>query len=696
VPLIPARISDSGSNKPRESSKSHSSRSAAAVLQFGVPALCYFISNNLSIYALSLLPAYSYMLLTNLKIITTGLLNIAVLKKSLSIEQQVSLVLLFLGLSAGNSTVSSNSSSPNLTLNIPQGILVMLIVALCSATATVYTEWVMNHSTFKDESIHLQNARLYTFGIILNAVYYLQDTVRRSGTLAAVFSGFFSHMRAIHWAVVLGLGLMGLVVSAIIKFHGNITKVYASALSMFVAAWASQVLLGESAPPIFYVGAAVAAFAVWLYNSPPGFLTRLCSHQGKPSNSVLVLALLLALVGVGLLYAHGSPSSSITSSSIPAAVAGSNTSSNSSTPSVVSATPSIPSPSAAAMTAAAAAGAVAPDQSVAPSRKKQEAIKAVSKAQQQQQQQAIPVQALPEVSQEYAQWHQEHANPPSIPALSKFLKNDSLAIPEEWLPMETKGFKSVCPNITCSMESSCTVYNSSCCNYLNQELLSFMVAFLHAKGLDREYFGVYGTALGAMRDGTILPWTMDVDLGISPKAARVLESREVREELFQHGYYFFYQGIWRLCPHVKHPSPDFQKGFGEEVAYPGDLPDKAYVDMYSAAPATIATALDWIPKGMKLPKMPLKASLMYNKHLWYLCLNTGWVQVSFENVFNMHGVPLVLPDNLDEHVSLVYGQDWRVPHTSYHGNWGGASYCPRSGLFKGQPSLLRRLLRFLQ
>ena len=163
-----------------------------------------------------------------------------------------------------------------------QAILVMLIVSLCSGTGTVYTELVMNHSSFKKEPIHLQNARLYTAGVLLNSTYYLYDTARRSGIIAAAYFTFFTNMRPIHWAVVPCLSLIGLVISAIIKFHGNMTKVYAAALSMFVAAWTSQRLLGEPAPLTFYIGAAIAAAAVHLYSRPPGILPR-TSHGGKPS-----------------------------------------------------------------------------------------------------------------------------------------------------------------------------------------------------------------------------------------------------------------------------------------------------------------------------------------------------------------------------------------------------------------------------
>lgn len=40
----------------------------SGLLHFGFPAVCYCVSNNLSFYALRLLPAYTYMLLTSPKV----------------------------------------------------------------------------------------------------------------------------------------------------------------------------------------------------------------------------------------------------------------------------------------------------------------------------------------------------------------------------------------------------------------------------------------------------------------------------------------------------------------------------------------------------------------------------------------------------------------------------------------------------
>jgi hypothetical protein len=109
------------------------------------------------------------------------------------------------------------ADSPHVQYNVPAGVLVMLAVAACSALATVYTEWVMNHSCYSSESIHQQNTKLYAAGIVLNGGYLLVHGAATSQRGQALWS----HMYPLHWGIVAALAAMGLLVSAIIKYLGS-------------------------------------------------------------------------------------------------------------------------------------------------------------------------------------------------------------------------------------------------------------------------------------------------------------------------------------------------------------------------------------------------------------------------------------------------------------------------------------------
>jgi hypothetical protein len=79
----------------------------------------------------------------------------------------------------------------------------MLMISVVSAVSSVYTEWLMNHSRFRQESLNVQNIQLYAVGLLLNAAYYWHS----GGQL----TGLLSDMSVLHWLVVLLLSLMGLV-----------------------------------------------------------------------------------------------------------------------------------------------------------------------------------------------------------------------------------------------------------------------------------------------------------------------------------------------------------------------------------------------------------------------------------------------------------------------------------------------------
>jgi hypothetical protein len=149
--------------------------------------------------------------------------------------------------------------------------------------------------------------------------------------------------------------------------------------------------------------------------------------------------------------------------------------------------------------------------------------------------------------------------------------------------------------MNCTLDISCTVTNKSCCAYYNWQLLRDFDVFLTSKGLGDEYALVYGTALGALRNHTIMGHTHDVDVGLSVKAIQVLEQNSTRLELWRAGYTFWYNGAWRLCPHAQHPSSDFRARMRPYTHTQWDWVGKersaVYMDLYIMWPKNTTSAL---------------------------------------------------------------------------------------------------------
>jgi drug/metabolite transporter (DMT)-like permease len=162
---------------------------------------------SLSFHALKIMSAHTYTLLSDLKVISTCVLSYLVLDKRLNQQAVVSLALLFIGICTGQyATLTADDSAAadrpadHLLL---QGVMLMAVVAVLSAVAAVYTEWAMNFSpSYRQESLHLQNMRLYASGTLLNGLYCLLSS---SASLVVM-----DDMRLSHWANVVCLAFMGL------------------------------------------------------------------------------------------------------------------------------------------------------------------------------------------------------------------------------------------------------------------------------------------------------------------------------------------------------------------------------------------------------------------------------------------------------------------------------------------------------
>lgn len=250
---------DATLNQPQQPATS--SCNFPPLLLFAVPGAIYFFNNNLTFILLSLMPAPTYVVLSNLKILTTGLFSYWFLHRLLTKPQWISLGILFF-----STAISQVDLEKGLSLSIsPQAFLLMILFCSLSAAASVFSEYVMKER-FANESIHLQNIKLYMFGILFNGITYL---LTPTANPAAGPAGFWSDMAPIHFFVILAYASLGLVTSAIIKFSGSITKVYASSMSMFFAALVSWLLLSDQLTVLFFVGCFGCCYALHLYYRAP-------------------------------------------------------------------------------------------------------------------------------------------------------------------------------------------------------------------------------------------------------------------------------------------------------------------------------------------------------------------------------------------------------------------------------------------
>lgn len=237
-----------------------------SVLLFPIPSVIYLFHNNVQFYTMAYVDAATYQILGNLKIVTTGALFYIALKRHLSRIQWLALVLLMAG--ATTSQINSNGGG---TLQAPiQGYILGIVSACLSATAGVYTEFLMKKN---NDNLYFQNLQLYGFGTIFNAVRLTVDDYNSSYENGFWLSTGLRGWNSVTWMIAINFAFSGLFVSWIMKFADTIVKVYATSSAMLLTALLSVWFFDLEPTLQLFLGILIACISINLYfmpnDSPP-------------------------------------------------------------------------------------------------------------------------------------------------------------------------------------------------------------------------------------------------------------------------------------------------------------------------------------------------------------------------------------------------------------------------------------------
>lgn len=217
-------------------------------------------------------PGPSPQVLYQLKILTTALFSVAMLKKKLSFLQWLSLLILF----AGAAVVQLQEIKPTTNVGHAQskwvGLVAVIVSCVSSGFAGVYFEMVLKES---DTSIWMRNVQLGIFGSSTAMISMLA----KDGP-AVVKNGFFYGYSPLVWVVVVQQAVGGLIVALVVCYADNILKGFATSLSIIISCVASIFLFRYSLTLQFALGALLVIVAVYLYSYPS-------QKQPKPTSPSL-------------------------------------------------------------------------------------------------------------------------------------------------------------------------------------------------------------------------------------------------------------------------------------------------------------------------------------------------------------------------------------------------------------------------
>lgn len=229
-------------------------------LKVSVPAFVYVVQNNLLYVAVSNLEAATFQVTYQLKILTTAIFSVVMLRKHLAGLQWVSLIILFIGVSivqlqeAGEKKKSDTATEQNPVM----GLVAVCISCVLSGFAGVYFEKILKGTK---QSVWLRNVQLGVLGVVIGIItMYLKngEAVSQKGMLFG-----FDY---VVWIVVFLQSFGGLVVAVVVKYADNILKGFATSAAIILSCIASMYFFDFQLTFQFSVGASLVILAVFMYS----------------------------------------------------------------------------------------------------------------------------------------------------------------------------------------------------------------------------------------------------------------------------------------------------------------------------------------------------------------------------------------------------------------------------------------------
>ncbi|XP_022667883.1 UDP-N-acetylglucosamine transporter-like isoform X2 [Varroa destructor] len=221
-----------------------------------VPAGLYTMQNNLLFLALSRLDAATYQVTYQLKILTTALFSVLLLKRRLSLQQWISLIMLMFGVALvqlpADYKIGEGSSnevdSSGMTLSRLVGLAAVLLASLSSGFAGAFYERLLKRST---QELWIRNTQLALFGILLGAGAVIIMDLER------VLEGGFLQ------------AFGGLAVSYATKYADSILKGFATSISIILSTITAWCILNDFEPSMnFFIGTTIVIAATVLFAMP--------------------------------------------------------------------------------------------------------------------------------------------------------------------------------------------------------------------------------------------------------------------------------------------------------------------------------------------------------------------------------------------------------------------------------------------
>uniref|UniRef100_U5ESQ4 Putative udp-galactose transporter n=1 Tax=Corethrella appendiculata TaxID=1370023 RepID=U5ESQ4_9DIPT len=240
-------------------------------LKICVPSFLYILQNNLLYVSASHLDAATYQVTYQLKILTTAVFAVLILRRKLLSTQWIALVFLLMGVAfvqlaqTDTSSVTAATKHQTMPANSNQNRLLGFSAALgacfLSGFAGIYFEKMLKGA---DISVWMRNVQLSLLSIPFGLLTCFVSDSRK------IFdNGFFYGYDLFIWYLVVLQAGGGLLVAVVVKYADNILKGFATSLAIVISCIASIYLFDFNLSFQFSFGAALVIFSIFLYGYDP-------------------------------------------------------------------------------------------------------------------------------------------------------------------------------------------------------------------------------------------------------------------------------------------------------------------------------------------------------------------------------------------------------------------------------------------
>lgn len=220
-----------------------------------VPAALYVVQNYLHFVAIANLAPGVFQVLYQLKVLTTAVFSVALLRRQLSVRQWLALVVLVMGVALVQAGGGAPTRALEHTPRPARGFAAALALSTLSGLAGVYIELVLKSG---DADVWIRNVQLSMWSLVPAA---LPLATERRAPLA--------HFGPWAWATVALNAGGGLLTALVVRHTDSILKGYAVSLSIVLGALLGALLFGYALTPLYVLGAALALASTAMYQWRP-------------------------------------------------------------------------------------------------------------------------------------------------------------------------------------------------------------------------------------------------------------------------------------------------------------------------------------------------------------------------------------------------------------------------------------------